>query len=83
MGDAGGGVCIMQLTTASAHHFGLQFGIHDKHRIPFPELVHHKHDGVKVTYISTVLAKCFSVLPCFAGQLSRKSWEMAPVHITI
>ena len=54
MGDAGGGVCIMELTTASAHHFGLQFGIHDSHRIPFPELVYRKHDGVKVTYIPKV-----------------------------
>ena len=62
MGDAGGGVCIMELTTASAHNFGLQFGIHDTHRIPFPELVYHKHDGVKVTYIPKVLAKYFGVL---------------------
>ena len=54
MGDAGGGVAIMELTTASAHNFGLQFGIHDNHRIPFPELIYRKHDGVKVTYIPKV-----------------------------
>ena len=23
------------------------------------------------------------ILLCFAGQLSRKSWEMAPVYVTI
>jgi hypothetical protein len=65
MGDAGGGVCIMELTTASAHHFGLQFGIHDNHRIPFPELVYRKHDGVKVTYIPQVEPKNWQNLSCF------------------
>lgn len=51
MGDSGGGVCIIEFTSASSHLFGLQLGIHDNNRIPFPELLNHKHDGVKVTYI--------------------------------
>ena len=54
MGDSGGGVCIMEFTRASSHLFGLHLGIHDNNRIPFPELLCHKHDGVKVTYIPKV-----------------------------
>ena len=54
MGDSGGGVCIMEFSAASSHLFGLQLGIHDNHRISFPELLYRKHDGLKVTYIPKV-----------------------------
>ena len=54
MGDSGGGVSVIDFSAASSHLFGLQLGIHDNHRIPFPELIYHKHDTVKVTYIPKV-----------------------------
>ena len=50
MGDTGGGVSIVRLTTASAHNFGLKCN----HRVTWPELTLRRHDGVKVTYIAKV-----------------------------
>ena len=54
MGDAGGGVCIMEFSAASSQLFGLHLGIHDNHRIPFPELLYHKQDGLRITYLPKV-----------------------------
>ena len=67
LGDSGGGVCIMEFSTATTCLFSSQPGVMENHRIAFPELLQYRHDGLRVTHMTKVGNYMRTFCVCFHG----------------